>query len=129
MGANSKTSAATTVDRGELASLLAGCPWAEEYLSNVQSTNDAHCAQAGRRRRAGARRRRSLEGDPGQAVRVGEIRARVPVEMISRFASAPKRGQLFFDVLTTTESSRRKRKALPTSWCAQCSTNKLAALV
>ena len=30
-GANNKTSTAAKVDRGELASLLAECPWAEEY--------------------------------------------------------------------------------------------------
>ena len=39
-------------------------------------------------------------------------RARVTVEMMSRFPSAPLRGQLFSEVLTTTESSRRRGKAL-----------------
>ena len=34
------------------------------------------------------------------------------VEMMSRFPSAPLRGQLFSEVLTTTESSRRRGKAL-----------------
>ena len=34
-GANSKTPTATMVDRGELASLLAECPCAEEYLKNT----------------------------------------------------------------------------------------------
>ena len=35
MGVNSKTSTATKVGRGELASLLAECPWAEEYLEST----------------------------------------------------------------------------------------------
>ena len=37
-GANSKTSAATKVDRGELASLRAVCPWVEEYLKSTGNT-------------------------------------------------------------------------------------------
>ena len=34
-GAKSKTSTATKVDRGQLASLLAECPWAEEYMKSM----------------------------------------------------------------------------------------------
>ena len=34
-GANRKTSTATNADRGELASLLAECPWAEGYLKST----------------------------------------------------------------------------------------------
>ena len=34
-GANFKTSTATKVDCGELASLLADCPWAEEHLKST----------------------------------------------------------------------------------------------
>ena len=127
MGANSKTSAATTVDRGELASLLAGCPWAEEYLSNVQSTNDAHCAQAGRRLRAGARRRRSLEGDPGQAVRVGEIE---PVCQWRDDFAISTRTEAWTAVFRGADDDRviaAAKKGAPTSWCAQRSKNKLAS--
>ena len=34
-GANSITCTATKVDHGELASLFAECPWAEEYLEST----------------------------------------------------------------------------------------------
>ena len=34
-GANNKTSSATKVDRFELSSLLAECPWEEEYLKST----------------------------------------------------------------------------------------------
>ena len=37
-GANSKTSTATKVDRGELASLRVACPWVEEYLKSTGNT-------------------------------------------------------------------------------------------
>ena len=108
--ANSKTSTATKVDLGELASLPAEFPWAEEYSR----------ARAIHERRPQCPSRQMSELD--QVVVVGTGRRSRPagplvnsscvtVEMISRFPSAPKRGQLFFEVLTTTESSRRQRKA------------------
>ena len=37
-GANSRTSTATKVDRGELASLRVTCPWVEEYLKSTGNT-------------------------------------------------------------------------------------------
>ena len=107
---------------------LLGARSAEEYLnSNVLSTNDAHCAQAGRRRRAGARRRRSLEGYPGQAVRVGEIRARVPVGMISRFRTRTEAWTAVFRGADDDRVIAAAKKGAPTSWCAQRSKNKLAS--
>ena len=47
--------------------------------------------------------------------------------MISRFPSGPKRVQLFLEVLTTTESSRRHRKALQRHSVRDTVLNKLAS--
>ena len=87
-GANSKTSTATRVDRGELAVLLAECQWAEEHQKSTDNPRTTPTVP-------------KWEGD-GELEHVVVARQDAWVNsspcdtgMISRFSSAPKRGQLF----------------------------------
>ena len=99
-GTNSKTSTATKLDHGELASLLAECPRTEESR-RARAIHDRPAVP-----------KQEDDGELEHVVVVGWEGIHVAVGMSSPFPSAPKCAQLFVEVFTTTESSRQQRKAL-----------------
>ena len=112
-GANSRTSTATKVDGGELASLRAECPWVEEYLKSTGNTRTTPTVP-----------KQEDDGELEHVVVVAAcdgMQATRTVEVMSRFPSAPLRGQLFFRGADDDRVIAAAWKGAPSSWCAQYS--------